>query len=206
VRNRWGFDDFSRFAKSQRRQNKRLADGALGGATNLASPVASVPVGAPVPQTAPSTVVDRLWVVRTAQQSIGADLPEDIEFDEVYQQAGTALSWDAGAPTFVDVNEDGTYMVTGYLPAGVGGADPHGIIYAQLYDWAGTFDVYQSVTIDGAVHVGNHGMSVAFVGFLSAGSQLVLLAGNQTVDFTASVGGATGTGYGASIKAARIGA
>jgi hypothetical protein len=43
-------DDIFPAVRRLQRGQKRLADGSLGGATNLASPVASVPVGAPSPK------------------------------------------------------------------------------------------------------------------------------------------------------------
>lgn len=110
---------------------RRMAPGSLGGRTDTASPVSPAAKGVATPQTRATTTANGLSALLTVrvtastQQLTTGASGDEVTWDEVDPGSfGTAISWASGAPTIVDINEDGFYRIDGgFVVADVFGSE-----------------------------------------------------------------------------------
>ncbi len=116
IRDR-GFDPWQGIRRLQRAQ-KRLADGSLGGATNLASPVAILPVAAArsmvVADPGGGGITSQINLYNSSSQSIPTGTNTALTFSATQFHVGPGLAWDGGGPNpeRVEVVTPGAYLLT----------------------------------------------------------------------------------------------
>lgn len=168
----WAAPDPWQGLRRIQRAQKRLADGSLAGATNLASPVAPVPAGAPLAAvrsggTTSSIRVSNFALFEALDASVVGQTSYRVEWTDIDEQHGAGLTL---ATPNITVAAAGVYAITG--TAGLGGVG----------------DLELGIELDGSLQspgltnrgVNNRATTVIAGVYLDAGATVSLIARNTS--------------------------